>query len=72
MERCIICNRNVDDWVSNPEHADKHICIECTNGIILNLNTVKKELEPIYLALEKAVDTIGRELEKADKKSKKK
>lgn len=68
MVKCAVCGKSGKELVVNPEHPEKHICLDCLNGLIFNLNTLEKELRPLYDALDKALDAFNREMSKKSEK----
>ena len=66
-KKCIICERAGRETVVSPDYPEKRICLDCLNGLVFSLNTLEKELEPLYNALEKALDAFNKEVNKKSK-----
>ncbi len=46
----------------NPDYPNRQICLRCINGFILNLKTMEEELEPLFKALETALEDLDKKL----------
>jgi len=62
--KCVICEKEVAKYVTDPNHPKKYVCLKCLNGIVLNGKTVDMELGPVKSALEKAFNAFKDEWEK--------
>ncbi len=67
VRRCVICGRQVGNWVVNPGHSDKPVCLPCVNSMIFNLHTLDQEFKPLTKALEKGVEAFKVEFEKEER-----
>ena len=68
MGRSIICGRSGRELVVSPDYPEKRVCLDCLNGLVFSLNTLEKELTPLYNALEKALDAFNKEIDKKSEK----
>jgi len=68
MEKCVICGKGGKELVVSPDYPEKRICLDCLNGLVFSLNTLEKELKPLYNALDSALDAFNREMSKKSKK----
>lgn len=66
--KCIICGKSGKDLVVSPDHPEKQICLDCLNGLVFSLNTLEKELRPLYNALDRALDAFNKEIDKKSEK----
>ena len=63
-KKCVICDKDVTKYVTDPDHPKKYVCLNCLNGIVLNSKTVDAELGPVKSAFEKAFNAFKDELGK--------
>ena len=64
---CVICGKSVGRSVSSASHPDKHVCIDCLNGLIFNVDMVEEELGPLAKAFSRGVAAFKAEWEKERK-----
>jgi len=62
VKKCVVCGKAYDNMAANPDHPDKQICLGCLNGFILNLKTLEEEIEPLFKALETALEDLDKKL----------
>ncbi len=70
MEKCIICGKGGRELVVSPDHPEKRVCLDCLNELVFSLNTLEKELRPIYNALDMALDAFNKEMNKKSRSEK--
>lgn len=63
-KKCVICDKDVAKYVTDPDHPRRYVCLKCLNGMVLNSKTVDVELGPVRLAFEKAFNAFKDEWEK--------
>jgi hypothetical protein len=56
--KCVICGKTVSKSVSSAGHPEKHVCLNCLNGLVFNVSTVSEALEPITKAFSKAFNEV--------------
>jgi hypothetical protein len=66
--KCIICGKSGKALAVSPDHPEKRICLDCLNGLVFSLNTLEKELRPLYNALDRALDAFNKEIDKKSEK----
>jgi DNA-directed RNA polymerase subunit RPC12/RpoP len=67
VKKCVICGKNVTKYVTNPDHPQKYICLQCMGRIVFSNRSVDIELGPIREAFGKAFEAFKEEWGKQQK-----